>query len=115
MINCIPKGDKPKQYLKNWRPISLLNTSYKIASGCIAERMKTVLDKLIHPDQTGFIKGRYIGENVRLIYDIMKYVEDKNIPGMLLLIDFEKAFDSISWNLISQVLDFFHFGHSIKH
>lgn len=76
VINCIPNGDKPKQYLKNWCPISLFNTSYKIVSGCIAERMKTVLDKLIHPDQTGFIKGRYIGDSVRLIYDIMKYVKD---------------------------------------
>ena len=43
IITCIPKGDKSKFHLKNWRPISLLNTSYKIASGCIAERLKTVL------------------------------------------------------------------------
>ena len=37
LITCLPKGDKPKQYLKNWRPITLLNVIYKIASGCIAE------------------------------------------------------------------------------
>ena len=62
IITCIPKGDKPKQFLKNWRPITLLNTIYKIGSGCIANRIKIFLDKLIHTDQTGFIKGRFIGE-----------------------------------------------------
>ena len=61
------KRNKPKQFIKNWRPITLLNVIYKIASGCIAERLKTVLTKLIPSDQTGFISGRYIGENTRLI------------------------------------------------
>ena len=61
VITCIPKHGKSKQFLKNWRPISLLNVIYKLASGSIAERMKTVLDKLINKDQTGFRKGRFIG------------------------------------------------------
>ena len=86
--------------MKNWRPISLLNTVYKIASGSIANRVKTYLDKIINPDQTGFIKGRNLAENIRTIYDIMQYTEDENIPGFLLLIDFEKAFDSVSWSFI---------------
>ena len=114
LITCLPKGDKPKQYLKNWRPITLLNVVYKLASGCIAERLKTVLSKLISNDQTGFISGRYIGENTRLIYDIMNYTEENNIPGLLLIIDFEKAFDTISWEFIKKVFDFFNFGESIK-
>lgn len=101
--------------MKNWRPITLLNVIYKIASGCIAERLKTVLSKLISSDQTGFIKGRYIGENTRLIYDIMHYTDEKNIPGLLLITDFEKAFDTISWDCIRRVLTFFNFGDSIKH
>ena len=109
VITCIPKHGKPKQFLKNWRPISLLNVIYKLASGSIAERMKTVLDKLINKDQTGFIKGRFIGENIRLVYDIMHFTEQNNIPGLIMLIDFEKAFDTISWQFISQVLDFFLF------
>ena len=114
LITCIPKGDKPRQFLKNWRPITLLNVIYKIASGCIAERLKSVLTKLISSDQTGFISGRYIGENTRLIYDVMRYTEDENIPGILLIIDFEKAFDSISWEFITEVLDYFNFGNSLK-
>ena len=92
----MPKGNKPRHFLKNWRPISLLNTVYKIGSAAIANRFKSVLDKLINFDQTGFISGRYIGENIRLIYDILQYTDEHEIPGLLLLIDFKKAFDSIS-------------------
>jgi hypothetical protein len=114
IITCIPKPNKPKQFLKNWRPLTLLNCTYKMASGCIANRIKKVLDKIIDNDQTGFIKGRYIGENIRLIYDIMQYTEHHEIPGLLLLIDFEKAFDSISWFFINKVLDIFNFKTSIK-
>ena len=67
--------------------------------------------KLCH--YTGFIKGRYIGENTRFIYDSKYYTESHNIPGLLILIDFEKAFDSISWDFIYQVLQYFHFGNYI--
>ena len=114
IITCIPKGDISREFFKNWRPITLLNVIYKIASGCIAERLKTVLSKLISSDQTGFISGRYIGKNTRLIYDIMNYTDEFNIPGLLLIIDFEKAFDTISWEFIKKTLHFFNFGDSIK-
>ena len=114
LITCLPKGDKPRQFLKNWRPITLLNVIYKIASGCIAQRLKQCLPKLISSEQTGFISGRYIGENTRMIYDIMNFTEEENLPGLLLIIDFEKAFDSISWEFIREVLGFFNFGESIK-
>ena len=71
IIKRIPKEGKPKQFLGNWRPITLLNTSYKITSSRIAARIKTVLPKIIHKDQKGFMKGRYIGENLRLLYDVL--------------------------------------------
>ena len=103
IITCLPKGDKPKQFLKNWRPITLLNVIYKLASGSIAERIKQVLDKLISKEQTGFMSGHYIGENTRLIYDILHITDKLDIPGLLLIIDFEKAFDSISWKFIEKV------------
>ena len=90
-----------------------MNVSYKIASSCIANRIKTVLDFLIHENQKGFLKGRFIGENTRMIYDVLQYTHDKNIPGLLLLIDFEKAFDSISWKFLFDALLFFNFGPDI--
>ena len=113
VITCIPKEGKSKEFLKNWRPITLLNSTYKLASSCIAERMQSVLSHLISTDQTGFIPGRYIGENCRLIYDILHFTEKNYIPGILLLIDFEKAFDSISWSFIYDTLKFFNFGESV--
>jgi len=54
VITCIPKGNKDKLLLKNWRPISLLNVGYKIASASIANRMKKVLDTLISETQSVF-------------------------------------------------------------
>ena len=115
IINCIPKGDKARDNIKNWRPISLLSVLYKLASSAIAARMNTVLNKLISQDQTGFVKGRYIGETTRLIYDIMHYTEVKELDGLLMLIDFEKAFDSISWKFMYNTLTFFGFGTSFIH
>ena len=113
VIICLPKGQKDKHYLKNWRPISLLNVSYKIASAVTANRLKTILLKLIHEDQTGSILGRFIGENIRTLYDLMFYCEKQSIPGLLLLIDFEKAFDSIALDFIYKVLTFLNFGPSL--
>ena len=110
VITCIPKGDKDKMLLKNWRPISLLNVCYKIASGSIANRLKNILGSIIDEDQTGFLQDRFIGENTRLIYDVIFYAQKYNIPGLLLLIDFEKAFDSIEWSFIDNVLNFYNFG-----
>jgi hypothetical protein len=113
LITCLPKEGKPKHLLKNWRPISLLNVDYKIGSAYIAERLKTVLERLISNLQTGFLKGRYIGECTRLILDIIVRTEEEQIPGLLLLVDFEKAFDSLEWDFMFKCLNFLGFAESI--
>ena len=113
IINIIPKGDKDKRFLTNWRPLTLLNTLYKLVSGCIAERIKPVLPYIIHPDQKGFVAGRYIGEAVRTTYDILEYAKNKNIAGLLLTVDFEKAYDSISFKFITKCLKFFNFSEDL--
>ena len=105
ITSYIPKGDKPRDNLKNWRPISLASVLYKLRSSVIASRIKTVLPKLISTTQTGFLDGRFIGESTCLIYDLMNYTEDNKIDGLLMLIDFEKAFDSISWKFMYLVLE----------
>lgn len=109
IITCIPKEGKSKFHLSNWRPISLLNVIYKIGSSCIAQRIKQMLPKILSADQTGFIPGRYIGENTRLVYDIMSFTELQDIPGLRVMIYFEKAFDSVSWKFIQETLNFFKF------
>ena len=113
IITCIPKGDKPKQFIKNWRPISLLNVTYKILSTCIAARIQRVLPSIIHHSQKGFIKGRYIGDNIRTLYDILAYTKAEDLPGLIIAIDFEKAFDSVSWAFIEKALVFFGFPENI--
>ena len=113
VIICIPKGDKSKDLIKNWRPVSLLNVVYKIGSACIVKRLKSVLPSLINEDQTGFMANRYIGDNIRLIYDLISYLYRENKPGLLLCLDFEKAFDSVDWKFMFKVLRAFGFGPDI--
>ena len=95
IISLIPKKGKNRLLLKNWRPISLLNTDYKILTKCLSHRIQDVLPSIINSDQTGYIKGRYIGENIRTISDLIDYTSLRNMPGIVLLIDFEQAFDTI--------------------
>ena len=90
-----------------------MNTDYKIAAKSIANRIKLVLPNLINHDQTGFLKGRFIGKNIRLIDSIIQYATEKNIPGLLLFIDFEKAFDSLEWPFIHDTLRSYGFGASL--
>ena len=71
IITCIPKGQKDRCLLNNWRPITLLPVTYKIASGVIARRLKTVMDRAISKTQRGFIPGRQISACTRFIYNIM--------------------------------------------
>ena len=73
-----------------------------------------MLPSFIHPDQTGFVKGRYIGENIRLIADVMEQTRKLNLSGILLSLDFQKAFDTLEWSCISRVLKLYNFGDSIE-
>ena len=63
VITCIPKQEKLRNSLKNWRPLILLNSIYNFFSSMVANRLKTVLPSVINENQTGFISGRFIGEN----------------------------------------------------
>ena len=89
----------------------MLNVDYKILAKTYAKRKEPFLPKLIHSDQTGFIKERYIGQKIRLLSDLMEKTDAKKISGIFLFVDFEKAFDSIEWN---NTLELFNFGASIR-
>ena len=71
-----------------------------------------MLPGLIHRyhNQTGYIQARYIRENIRSLLDIMSFTRAKNLPGLLLFIDFEKAFDSLEWHVLIECLELFNFG-----
>ena len=110
MITLIEKKGRDKRLLKNWRPISLINVDAKIASKALTLRIRKVLSGLISSDQTAYVKGRYIGESVRLLNDILEYTDNNNIEAILFSADFEKAFDSVDHTFLFATLTEFSFG-----
>ena len=102
------KGDN--YMLKNYRPISLTNYDYKILAYILATRMQKVIKTIIDEDQTGYIKGRYIGCNIRILEDLLEYCYRDDKYGALICLDFEKAFDSVNWDFMFATLKFFNFG-----
>ena len=79
-------------------------------SKVIATRIKNVLPDIIHYNQTGFVKDRYIGETIRSNVYIMDFTAKENIPGLMIFIDFQKAFDSLEWAFLLSCLEAFNFG-----
>ena len=114
MLSLIPKNGKDLRFLKSWRPVSLLATDYKILAKALATRLQKVISDLINPDQVGYIKGRFISQNIRSIEDIMYLSKKYNIPGLLVLIDFEKAFDTIEWDFLFESLKAYNFGQTFR-
>ena len=110
VITLIAKKGRDKRFIKNWRPISLLNVDAKIISKCLANRVKKVIPSLISSDQTAYVPGRYIGESVRLTSDLLEYTNIHNLPGILLTIDIEKAFDSVDHIFLCSSLKKYGFG-----
>ena len=110
ILPLIPKKKKDTQYLKKWRPVSLLNVDYKIATKTIALRIEKALPHLINSTQTDHVKGRFIGESIRLILDIMEYTKHKDIPGISVFLDF----NSVEWNYIQKGLEATNFGPHLR-
>ena len=108
VITLIEKQGKDRTLIENWLPISLINVDAKIISKVIAVRVINVLPSIIHHNQTGYVKDRYI-ETVRSILDIMEFTDKENIPGILIFIDFKKAFDTLEWHCLKA----FNFGPNL--
>ena len=104
VITLIEKKEKDHTFLENWRPISLVNVDAKIMSKVIASRIKNVLPSITHYNQTGYVRDRYIGET-RSIFDTMEFTDSENVPGLMIFIDFQKAFDSVEWHFILGSMD----------
>ena len=100
-ITLIEKKGKDKRFMKNWRPISLMNVDTKIAYKALAAGMETVLTSIVHCNQTAYVKDRYIGESVRLITDLLAYTEENSIGGIMFSADFEKPLIPLSTQLFS--------------
>ena len=101
--------------MKNWRPITLLSTDYKIAAKAIANRLLQVLPSVIHSDQTCGIRGRTSIVNSRLLQDIVTDINQCGLGGAVLSLDQEKAFDRVDWAFLLRVLQTMNFGPSFCH
>ena len=89
-----------------------VNVDAKIISNAIANRIKKILPNIIHHNQTVYVKDQFIGETkiIQSILDVMEFTEKKKLPGLLIFIDFQKAFDTLEWNFLAQCLSFFNSG-----
>uniref|UniRef100_A0A2D4KJ56 Reverse transcriptase domain-containing protein n=1 Tax=Micrurus paraensis TaxID=1970185 RepID=A0A2D4KJ56_9SAUR len=104
-ITLIYKEQSDPQKIQNYRPISLLNVDYKIMATILAERLKSVLSRVIHIDQNGFLPYRQIKMNTRTIIDILEYYEVHTTKTTsLIFLDAQKAFDNLNWNFLVKQL-----------
>ena len=113
LLRLLCKKDD-KRLAKNWRPISLLNTDYKLASKVITERLKPVMQSLVHRDQTCGVVGRTIFSNLQLVCDTLDMIDKTNEAGILVTLDQEKAFDRVDHDFLMRVLAKFGFGPSFR-
>lgn len=100
----IPKVKNPQSFT-DLRPISLSNVSCKIISKLVNQRLSPLMHKLITPNQTGFIKGRSITENIMLTQDMIHNINKPSDHGNVVLkLDMTKAYDRVSWEYLCQIL-----------
>uniref|UniRef100_A0A3B3HTW8 Reverse transcriptase domain-containing protein n=1 Tax=Oryzias latipes TaxID=8090 RepID=A0A3B3HTW8_ORYLA len=111
-IILLLKPGKDPTSPSSYRPISLINADLKIICKALAGRLEKVVPSLIHPDQTGFIKGRHSSTNMRRLINLIDYTTTNNREATILSLDAEKAFDRVNWKFLIATLNKFGFGKS---
>ena len=114
LLRLLYKKDD-RRFPKNWRPISLLNTDYKLASKAITEHLKPVMSSIIHRDQTCGVVGRSIFSNLQLIRDTLDMIDNIDEPRILVTLDQGKAFDRVDHEFLMRTLSKFGFAPSFCH
>ena len=114
VIKLIEKKDRDKRFIKNWRPISLLNVDVKLISKVLASRLKSVISSIVNENQVAYVNNRFISESGRLISDVLEITNSLDIEGILMTVDIEKAFDSINHSFLMCVLKKFGFGNDFR-
>lgn len=102
-IELIPKMISPK-CSNDYRPISLLNSSYKIISKILANRLSRVINSLVDDSQSAFIKGRCIADNIIASQEVIFNLQKMKLLDHVFKVDFAKAFNSLDWNFLLDIL-----------
>ena len=103
-ITLLPKIDTPME-LRDFRPISLVHSAPKLVSKVLTCRLQGHIPDLVHSLQSGFLKGRSIVENFALAAEMVQTAHKRSLPVIALKLNFRKAFDSVSWDCLAQVLE----------
>ncbi|KAG6466651.1 hypothetical protein ZIOFF_075555 [Zingiber officinale] len=112
-IVLIPKVDSAQRW-QDFRPISLCNVSYKIISKLMAQRMASVIGKVISPTQSGFVPGRLISDNILMAQELDHKLNYHTRGGNLILkLDMAKAYDRVQWGVLFRVMAAFGFSESV--
>ena len=112
IITLLPKEGKNTKDIKNWRPITLSNCDSKIITKALALRVSKVLDEVIDQNQTAYVSGRAVADNLRCIKFMKDHCRQKDIDAILVSLDARKAFDSVSHSYIRETLIKYGFGQN---
>ncbi|GBG75454.1 hypothetical protein CBR_g20085 [Chara braunii] len=104
------KGDRSE--IRNWRPISLLNLSYKVLAKMLANRLAIHLPGLVGLDQGAFVRGRSIMDNLATAIELLEVIDGKNEEVAVLRLDLEKAYDRVNWAFVLTTLKAMNFGEA---
>lgn len=102
-ITLLPKMDTPLE-MRDFRSISLVHGAPKLVSKVMTNRLQRRIPDLVHSLQSGFLRGRYIVENFALAAEMIQTTHKRKLPVIALKLDFRKAFDSVSWDCLTQIL-----------
>nr|GFC12326.1 transposon TX1 uncharacterized [Tanacetum cinerariifolium] len=97
-------------FIKDYRPISLIGFHYKIVVKILSNRLSKVVDSIISPEQSAFISGQQILDGPLILSEIIDWYKKRKKKPMLFKVDFEKAFDSVSWKYLDYMLHKLGFG-----
>jgi hypothetical protein len=113
MLTLIPK-EADADVMRKFRPISLLNCIFKLFTKVITNRLALIVDRIISHNQTTFIKGRYILESVVTAHEVLHSVHKSKDKGIVLKLDYEKAFDKVDLYFLAELLDKRGFGKNFQ-
>lgn len=96
----------------DYRPISLVHSFAKLITKVMANRLAPILNDLVATSQSAFVRGRCIHDNYMLVQQSIKLLHKKRVPSIFLKLDISKAFDSVSWSFLLEVLKHLGFGET---